>query len=219
MITHHDRDYKATKLIQQGRASLDPPFRELAEWIGDQWGVSVLNIIYDHRDELHAPRLQIVLEFMDHVRGFRDGLNFDAHKAEAIIRRFAEIVSRQGQHDFDLDGLFVVFSAFERWAIAEANAKISDREIENLVKEIGNPDLWIIERHFVDRISFMFYTDEQAERYRRLGKQREYSLAYADVLKRHDEFGYLDANKFEIVLDSKESFTRKFSGNWMNYRR
>ena len=57
MITASDREYKATKSIKQGKKCLVAPFDELAQWIAATWKVTVLNVIYDRANSLHAPRL------------------------------------------------------------------------------------------------------------------------------------------------------------------
>jgi hypothetical protein len=62
VITSSDREYKATKRIKQGKSQLAPPFDELAAWISSTWHVTVLNAIYDRANDLHAPRLQVILD-------------------------------------------------------------------------------------------------------------------------------------------------------------
>jgi hypothetical protein len=76
-LPQSDRGYEATKWIKQGRKSLAAPFDEMARWIASAWQVTVLNVIHDRANSLHAPRLQIILEHEDHVRKFRKGANFD----------------------------------------------------------------------------------------------------------------------------------------------
>jgi hypothetical protein len=203
--------------MKQGKARLAAPFNELAAWIGDYWDVNVLNVTYDPRNELHAPRIRIVLEHEAERQKFRDGFNFDRRKQQTIAAKFREIV-REDSSPYDTDGLFVVFSAFAPLACEEADSKISEVEIDALMKRIGNPDLWTISRLF-GHVTFMFYTDAQAREYAAQGKQSEYAKKYFEILKPYDEFGYLRSDSFTVAFDSKQNFDDKFHGSWFNYYR
>ncbi len=71
-----------------------------------------MNAVYDRRNDLHAPRIQVILERRDEVQSLRDGYNFDQKKQNAIALQFLKIINRQPDHGYDVEGLFVVFSAF-----------------------------------------------------------------------------------------------------------
>jgi hypothetical protein len=168
MITPFDREYKATKCIKQGKKTLKAPFDELARWVASTWKVTVLNVIYDARNSLHAPRIQVILEHRSDAAKFRNGMNFDHEKQIAIKTKFIEIISREETHKFDLDGLFVVFSAFVPLARWEADDQITDLQVKALKTRIGNPDLWEISRSF-GSVTFFFYTDAQAKLHEKNG--------------------------------------------------
>ena len=219
MVTCYDAEYKATKRVKQGKARLAPPFDELAAWIGDTWGVTVLNVIYDGRKKLHGPRLQVILEHEEEADSFREGYNFDRKKVQAIMARFQEIVNRAPIHEFDFNGLFVVFSAFAPVTREEADSKISDQQIDALKDRIGNPDLWLIWRSIFGRVIFMFYTDAQAKAYAAAGKKEEYARMYFEILTSYDEFGYLSEENFAVRFDSKQNFDEGYGGNWFYYSR
>ena len=216
MITSSDKEYKATKRLVQGKGQIAAPYNELAAWIGEKWGVNVLNVIYDRRNKIHAPRIQVILEHHDEAQLFHDGFNFDQTKQQAIAAQFLEIINSQPDHKFDVDGLFVVFSAFAPIAREEADGKISDREIDALKQRIDNPDLWEISRCF-GYVTFMFYTDAQAKEYGAKGKKTEYARMYFEVLKRYDEFDYLCEDDFTIAFDSKQNFDDNYESNWYYY--
>ena len=218
MITHWDREYKVTKRIKQGKKHLAAPFAELARWIAEKWNVSVLNVIYDRADSTHAPRLQVILEYESHARRFYRNVNFDSAKQKAIAGKFLEINERDKLHGFDMDGLFVVFSAFAPLAREEADSQIPDEDIHALNEKIGNPDIWEISRCF-GQVTIFFFTDAQAKRYEAEGRKKEYARMYFDILKPHDEFGYLKERNFTIVFDSKQNFDENYESNWFYYYR
>lgn len=169
-------------------------------------------MIYDGANELHAPRLQVILEYDSDARKFRDGINFDRDKQRAIANKFLEIISRDGRHDFDVKGLFVVFSAFSPIAREEANERISNDQIQDLKKRIANPELWEISRCFA-QVTFFFFTTEQKERHEANGNKAEYSRMYFALLKPNDDFGYLSEKDFEVNFDSKEILNARYHGN------
>jgi hypothetical protein len=218
LITSSDSEYQATKLIKQGKARLGAPFTELAAWISDRWGVTVLNLIYDrpliaHR---HTPRIQVILEHEAEALEFRDGFNFDRRKQEEIASKLHRIIRRDSYREYDAEGLLVAFSAFAPIAQEEADGRISESEMDALKKSIGNPDLWVISRFF-GHVTFMFYTDAQAKEYAAKGKQSEYARRYFDILKPKDEFDYIAQDSFTVAFDSKQNFDDNYQGNWYYY--
>ena len=195
---------------------LRTPFSELAAWISEKWAVTVLNVIYDRHNDLHAPRIQVILEHHDEVQSFRDGYNFNQKKQNAIALQFLEIINRQPDHGYDVEGLFVVFSAFAPLARQEADSKISEKEIESLKRRINNPDLWEISRCF-GHVTFMFYTDAQLRKYIAKGIKAKYTSMYLELLKPYDEFGYLSEDNFTVDFDSKQNFDENYKSNWFYY--
>lgn len=218
MIRPSDESYQATKRIKQGKDRLAAPFDELAKWIADRWHVIVLNVIYDARNDLHAPRLQVILERQKDAKVFRDGPNFDSIKQELIATKFIELSSRDPSQQWDVDGMFVVFSAFAPLAAEEADGKLTDQHIDDLQRRLGNPDLWCISRCF-GQVTFMFYTDRQAAKYEADGTKDAYAREYFAMLKPLDEFDYLSLDEFTVGFDSKKNFDRNYHGSWFNYYR
>ncbi len=235
MIFHTDRVYKSTKRIKQGKKQLEPPFDELAQWIEKTRGVTVLNVVYDRASKLCGPRLQVIVEHPGQERKFCKGFNFDPKQQAAIIRKFLRIIGGDGGRafavgkgrtdrnvhptdgrPFDVEGLFVVFSAFSPLAREEADAQITEADVAALQKRIKNRDLWLISRCF-GHITFFFFTDQQMKKYIAQGKQKEYADLYFEILKPHDEFGYLKRSSFKVYFDSKENFEEKYEGNWYYY--
>ena len=173
-------------------------------------------MIYDRHNDLHAPRIQVILEHHDEVQSFRDGYNFNQKKQNAIALQFLEIINRQPDHGYDVEGLFVVFSAFAPLARQEADSKISEKEIESLKRRINNPDLWEISRCF-GHVTFMFYTDAQLRKYIAKGIKAKYTSMYLELLKPYDEFGYLSEDNFTVDFDSKQNFDENYKSNWFYY--
>jgi hypothetical protein len=216
LIIFSDPEYQATRQIKRRLTQLATPLDALAAWMGEKWAVTVLNVIYTPRNELHAPRLQVVLEHPKDAELFRDGFNFDEEKQRAITSRFVRVISSQSAHGYDLDGLFVVFSAFSPIARQEADSKITDQDIETLKRRMANGDLWTISRSF-GHVTFMFYTDAQAKAYAASGMREAYARQYVALLKPHDEFGYISADGFTVQFDSKQNFDDNHGGNWYYY--
>jgi len=63
----------------------------------------------------------------------------------------------------------------------------------------------------------MFFTDEQAKTLEAKGLKEIYARMYFEILKPHDEFGYLAEGKFTVSFDSKQNFDDNFESNWYYY--
>ena len=217
MITSSDKEFASTKRIKRGDDFLTSPFDTLADWISSRWDVVVLNVIYDSRDDLRAPRLQVILEHQYDADKFHSSdFNFDADKQASIAKQFIELTNSEQSPRYDVDGLFVVFSAFAPIAKEEADSKLSDEQIESLKNRIGNPDLWCISRCF-GHVTFMFYTDVQAAEHEADGKRATYARDYFCILKPMDEFNYITADNFSVQFDSKQNFDDNYQSNWYYY--
>ena len=216
MITPLDKEYKNTKRIKQGRRQLAPPFGELAEWIGSKWNATVLNVIYESANSPHVPRLEVILEHEHDVEKFQWGRKSDPKKRDAIAAKFLEIIERDNLPGCEVDGQFVVFSAFAPLAKQEADSQLTEAQIKALQIRIGNPHLWLISRNF-GNVTFFFYTDEQVRQHEGMGQKEVFAKMYFEILKPHDEFGYLQETDFTVIFDSKQNFNKKYHGNWFFY--
>lgn len=218
MITCWDEDYKKTKLLKRGVGRIRAPFDELATWIAESYGVPVLNLVYKSSTPVGKPSLKLILEHEQEAAQFRKGLTVDPHKRSAIEGKLSEIQTRTGCKDIRSHGLLVVASAFAPLALEEADECIQESEIDALLGTIDNPDIWQISRNF-GVATFFFYTSKQVRQYERMGKRREYSDLYSELVATYDEFGYLRRSEYEVKFDSKENFDKNYQGNWFYYYR
>jgi hypothetical protein len=218
MITCSDIEYKSTKLIKQGKRHLAPLFAELAQWISSTRNTNVLNIVYDTVSPDDRPRLQIILELDSEMKKFREGEfgNFNQNEQKAISARFKELLTYHKISGYNTVKLFVVFSAFSRLAKEDADSKITETQITDLKRRIGNPELWEISRCF-GSVTFLFFTDAQAKKSDKDGLRKTYAERYFQMLKPHDEFGYLSATEYHVFFDSKENFDKNYESNWYYY--
>ncbi len=218
MVTASDPEYLATKRLKLGQARLSGAAAELADWVATTYGVTVLNVVCDPRNAIHGPRLQIIVEHRAEAEKFHAGVNFDPLKQRAIRDRYLEILRRDSGSMPDVDGMFVVFSAFAPIAREEAHSRVTDAEIAGLQARIADPTLWKISRCF-SRVTFFFYNQEQLRRAEEAGRRGEYARTYFELLVGRDEFGYLDKESFQVDFDTKENFDTNFQGSWFNYYR
>ncbi|PJZ43783.1 hypothetical protein [Leptospira brenneri] len=220
MITPSDFAYNETKDLLKGKKKIQEPFDELLTWISAKYDVKTINVFYDFVIPDHRPRLQVILEKRNDYLFFKEkgSFNFKKEIQEEISEKFIEIINRDNYNNFEINSLFTVFSDFESIAIAEANTKITEREIETLLSEINDKELWKIERCFATTVLF-YYTLKQKEKSLLELKNKLYTLKYFDLIKKYDEFGFLNKDTFSILFDCKENFDKNFNGNWFNYWR
>ncbi len=220
MISPQDDDYKQTKLIKRTGAQLGSPFRELADWVGANYGVHVLNVIYDTIPPDDRPRVNVVLETEEDAMMFRRGPigNFNKIDQKRVEEQWVSILSQQCDRRFNVEGMFVFFSCFERVAREEANDNVTDEEIRRLKERLANDALWEIDRCF-DSVTFFFYTDAQVTQFKAAGLFDDYAQEYSRIVQVHDEFAYLQKRGVAVHFDSKENFDTKYHSNWMLYYR
>ncbi|NJM55266.1 MAG: hypothetical protein HC841_04565 [Verrucomicrobiae bacterium] len=218
MITPRDEDYQQTKLLKLSGAPLKSPFKELADWVGKRYGVQVLNVFYDTIQPDNRPRLSVILETQEDAQKFRKGAlgNFNNADQKEVQEHFDRILQEQGNLNFDAQRLFVIFVAFERVAMEEANESVTDEEVAQLKSKLANNDLWEISRCF-DSVTFFFFTDVQVKKYEAAGLRRVYAEEYSRLVHRHDVFGYLKKRGVSAHFDSKENFDKNFESNWYYY--
>lgn len=218
MIMPSDEDYQQTKLLKKSGAALESPFRETADWVAAEYGVRVLNVLYDTVAPNDVPRLSVILETREEALRFQHGA-FGGYKKEdqkRIQERFGAFLDRQGDRRFRAEGLFVIFAAFEPVARMEANESVTASDLEQLKARLNNPDLWEISRLF-DRVTFFFYTDAQAKHYEAAGLRETYAREYTGLVLPHDEFGYIRRRAVPAYFDSKENFDTNYQSDWYYY--
>jgi hypothetical protein len=218
MISPSDIEYSLTKKIKQGELSLVFPFNSIADWIMENYGVRPINIIFDVLPHDNRPRLQVIFETkLEHgLFVSNNGLFPDKSIAEHILSRFKEMVVNSP--DFKTDNIFLVFSSFEKVAKEEVNSLIPISDIDSIKNKVDY-DIWEIKKNFQSATIF-FYTDKQVENYTNdeVSKKKLKDL-YFDLLKKYDEFDYLNCDDFDINFDSKENFDNNYESNWFYYSR
>ena len=194
------------------------PFRELADWISAHYGVHVLNILLDTVEPDDRPRLNVVLEWTEDERKFRQGpfLSFDATRQREIGDRLAASTDEALGRKSDMGRLVVIFSAFEPIARAEANQRVTEADIEQLTKTLADRDLWKIRKGF-GTVTFFLYTDAQVKARETSGARARFARAYAQIVAPYDEFGYVAKRGITVGLDSKENFDSVYRGSWFYY--
>jgi hypothetical protein len=218
MIIPSDEDYQQTKRIKKTGARLESPFKELADWVSANYGVHVLNVVYDTIAPDDRPRLSVILETKEDALKFRNDAfsSFNTIDQKRVEEHFQAILSRQRNLHFKVECLFVIFVAFEPVARIEANEKVTDEEIDRLKAKLANEELWEISRCF-DSVTFFFYTDAQVKQHEAAGLKDVYAQEYSHLVQPHDEFGYLQKRGVSVYFDSKENFDTNYESNWYYY--
>lgn len=236
MIQPSDKEYKATKKIMLGLATMDPDFIELAEFIDKTFNVKTINIIYDTIENSQHPRLNICFEFDREKENFyEDGdavyAPFDKDKQKIIAYKFKELMIGNGlvkkksffnslftvnRDKYKVNNVLVCYSAFEAIAKCEANDSVPGEKVAALKEELNCPELWLIVK-MSSATTFFVYTDEQVEQYKNSEIRKQLAAKYLELLMPYDEFNYFKRDEFSIGLDSKKNFDINYGGSWYEY--
>lgn len=217
MITSSDIEYRNTKLIKQGKTTLDESFTILANLIKKKFGVKPINFHYDILDHNNRPRLQVIFERRIDSKKFhsKKKLFFLKLNKEKIIK---DLFRKVFNDKYRSDNLYVIYGTFENIAWEEANSNIPEKLINELKIKYAIQNLWEIRKSFSSAI-FLFLTDEQAKSASMSHLRKELLDEYFILVKKFDEFNYLDINEFEIGFDSKENFVNNYQSNWFYYHK
>lgn len=217
-MTSLDREYKLTKLIKKGQATLADEFIELAKWIASTYDIEILNFIHDTIENTSRPRLQLIFEFEKDAEKIRSVYGFGTTKQLRMSATFIKLISERLQKH-KADNNWIVITSFEQPAKEEARWAISKSEIEILESKLKLRELWKIYPGMNYSPTFFFFTNEQVQHFSSNGMKEYFAKKYFEILKCHDEFGYYQENDFTIELESKENFESHYENSWFNYDR
>lgn len=112
---------------------------------------------------------------------------------------------------------FVFFSSFEQDELERLYEKLP-QNLDFLLEEINNQNIWLIKNVFSTRIVVFFYSNNQIpdlkekERIAEILKEYIYSS-----LRKFDSYNKLKKDEINIEFDTKENFDTKYEGNWYYY--
>ncbi len=220
MTSPIDQDYKLTKLIKQGKATMNEEFQQLASWINRSYGVKTMNIIYDKIDNGTRPRLNIIFEKNDERKLFTTRSGFDEVKQHEIASEFERDVNGTVTlAKYETLNLLVIFSGFESVAKTDAYWRVSKDEINNLQLGLNMKALWTIHSNLFDSPTVFYCTDKQLEDYSNSEIKLLLTRKCFELIKKYDEFDYFREEQFSVKFDSKENFKNTYKCSWFNYDR
>jgi hypothetical protein len=234
MIAPTDPDYKSTKLIKKGKATMGVDFLPLAIWIDTTYAVKTINIIYDTIDNGLRPRLNIIFEYQYEEAKFKTPYGYDETKQLEIANKFKENLAvsktptqknfwrnlfEKRNSKYKAENIWIIFSAFEPVALLEAKWGILESETNKFQAELNIPEIWKIYLDMFRDPSVFFYTDAQLKKYDTPDTRELITEKYFNLIKSLDEFGYVKKEKISIIMESKETFDTEYNGNWFSYTR
>lgn len=214
MIESTEKLYTDTKLYMKGLKKMDSQYKELAIWVNKEFNVNVVNIILDKING-DTPRLNIIFEHhYDEAKMMdKDDLNFDINFQKQISKKF-----KNATGELENEYIFVCYHSFSPIAIEEVNKKIPEIELINFKKKYSAHNIWEIYRVF-DSVTVFYYRANQVIENKRNGMSDLMKQDYLKLLKKHDEFGYISLENFEVNFDSKENLDRNYEGSFFYFFR
>lgn len=229
-----DDGYRRARSARRGEACLDPRLDGFVARFEQRFRFRPLWLETDLVTRTDAPhpwlRADVVLERTEQYRTFcRSTLGYDRRKQRLVARLLVEELGAEGLCQlFALpqapragspsgSDVFVCFSDFEAVATSEAHGGVTPDESARFASSLGlGDDLWCLQRLWGPPIVFV-HTDRQAAGLRSSAAPARWADDYYDVVRRHDEFGYLTRAGIVIAVDSKETLDRDYGGNWYYY--
>lgn len=236
MILSSSREYARAQQARRGERRLDPMFDGFVRGFADRFGFAPLWLETDHvqrRDGgLPTPRLDVVLERGAQARRFHTSSGmYDERKQRVVADLFAGALAgvdlrpvfglpRSAPETYPTVGdLFVCFSEFERLALQDVHATVTEEEYARFTSSVAlelGERFWLVKRAGGVPIVFV-RTAEQAEQLAASPAREQWADRWFSLASGHDEFGYLRRENVVVGVDSKETFDTTFSGNWYWY--
>ncbi|MCB0705866.1 MAG: hypothetical protein KDC34_11175 [Saprospiraceae bacterium] len=218
MASENDSNHFAsgieTKKLKKGLITLQPPLLELQNWIKKEYGVKPLNIIYDIIEP--NTKLDVVWETREDYLKFLPDMKEFNNKENLIIEKFRKLA--ESFEEYTSIKMFVRHNVFSYLAINEANRKVTSDEIEKLINDLSDFEIWkIMKRGSTAR--FFFFTEEQVEKYMEEECINYLSNRYFELVNKYDEFDYTSKTDLKISIDSKNKVEEIYQGNWQGYFR
>jgi hypothetical protein len=204
--------YTETKRMLAGLASVRPEYQALIDWIAQEGGTGVLNVVYETLWE-GRQRLDVVFEFKDQVDSF-----FVKGMSDRIVARLREILAEHRNTRIVTTDMFAYGFAFETAARIEANWKVSAAERAAAQARLADPSIWLLHTQF-EYLTVFFQTEDQVRGSERSDIRERCAHEYAKVIAPYDEFGYVARRPIELLFDSRENFEKKYGGSWFAYDR
>lgn len=215
MLSHSDKNYVLTKAVKQGIESIPPFMIELQNWFKQSYQVKPLNIILEDLSNNPKKRLNLIWEISDHSKIFNPKWEEFPQKEKLVVQQLIDIM---GNQEYSSDKIFMINSNFSYAAMQEANSKITNEEIHSLKGLISNEEIWKIVKWNNSAI-FFFENEQLKEKWCQPNQIRTLNSEYSKLLKKYDDFGYMQFIPVNVRIDSRQTIENTYGGNWNGYYR
>lgn len=226
--------YQGCVEARRGGVRIDPVFDRLVEDFRAEYGVAPLWIqaaVGWEGARKGRPILEVVVERLrdrprtrvdpenPYLRGAPEpmkvvaGMVLGRYSPEELRRMFP--LPEGAACDWSRD-LVVALHDLETWMLNHV-IRLTPQDTAEFEQSLGLGDaLWTTAR-IVRNVVVFVHTEEQARDLRAAGVPQAWAQTYRELARRHDEFGYVHPDWIRMEVDSKESFDRKWKGDWRAY--
>lgn len=223
MYNSTDKSYKRARAIKKGEFKLAPIHQEFVDRASKLLSINVLDFELETKETHKGYKQQVVGLIIDRIED-SERLRNNVSIQQVIAQRFIAYMSSTSEKERSSDTLkkdvwpltinpypeiLVFFYPLERVEKSLAEIKIKDEWVKTLETF---PEFWTLSQDVI-----FLQTDEQLQNCKAIGLEDKLINAYLQLIKKHDEFGYLGAHSVSLRFDSKESFDRNYNGNWYYY--
>ena len=159
----------------------------------------------------------MILESQEEVQIFWDEATYGncEQKTSLIIKKLSQVLKIRNSK-LNIEGTFVVFSAFAPLARQEAFSKISRDKLKQLKIKLNNAAIWEIPYQLGYPAIFV-YTNRQLHSEAIHALKERSKMEFFALIKPYDELNYISIEQFHVSFDSKENFDSSYGANWFNY--
>ncbi len=209
-----NKSLKSAKEISLNKEISKEDYDEIKNYISETYNLDIHEILFTLLKDSNSKNL-IRFEIKLDNNSPNENVQFDEKLKDEILFYITE-------KEFELQNkykakFFVFFSSFVQDELERIYEKLP-QNLNFLLNEINNKNIWIIKNVFSTRVVVFFYSNNQIpdekekERIEEIIKEYIYSS-----LKKLDSNNILKKEDINIEFDTKENFDTNYESNWYYY--
>jgi|GEM_PF-5307419 len=123
MLFGDDELFSVARSAKLGQFDLPPVLEQFKVWIVDEFGVSMMHIVFDHidiRPVKGRPRLNVILESdADYVSGMADQFKIRWDVEQHVLRQSTKLASSDAA-TYDTDSVCLILDSFANECVGRA---------------------------------------------------------------------------------------------------
>lgn len=220
MLSADDALRARVREAKSGRGCSPPALAALRDEVGARFAVQVLHVAYDAIEigpSVGRPRLNLIVETeADHAALLENRFKVRRDVERHVLTRFARLAAELEPGRYETENVLLITDCFAVDCLERACAEFRQHDSDRVIEEFAAARIWRIDGFARANVIFL-PTEVDVRHARASGTAARIAARCLDLIRGHDEFGYLSEANVEVRIDSKENLDRDYRGNLYYY--